>query len=79
MRANTENEMKINAIFKDGKCELRMFPDGEWEEKLLGAIAAGKETLSADVMYEPEGHFSYQRCKAVCVVLSPAPSVASED
>ena len=61
--------MKVSAEFKNGMCKLHMTPEDEWEEKLIGAVAKGSETLSALVRYEPQGHFTYGKAKAVAIQL----------
>lgn len=61
--------MDIRAEFKNGACRLHLVPSDEWEKKLLGAVAKGGSTLSAVITYKPEGHFSYQKCEAVSILL----------
>ena len=61
--------MKVSAEFKNGMCKLLIKPDDEWEQKLLGAVAKGGDSLSALIKYEPEGHFSYGKAKAVAIQL----------
>ena len=61
--------MKVSAEFKNGMCRLLLTPDDEWEQKLLGAVAKGGDSLNAVVTYKPEGHFSYGKCSAVQVQL----------
>lgn len=61
--------MKVAAEFQNGICRLVLTPADEWEQKLLGAVAKGSDTLSALVTYKPEGHFSYGKCHAVHIQL----------
>ena len=61
--------MKISAEFQNGICRLALTPVDEWEQKLLGAVAKGADSLSAIVTYKPEGHFTYGKCQAVQILL----------
>lgn len=64
--------MKVSAEFLNGICRLTLTPDDEWEQKLLGAVAKGNDTLSALVTYKPEGHYTHGKCQAVQVQLEAA-------
>lgn len=61
--------MKVSAEFVDGVCVLNLTPSDEWEQKLLGAVAKGENKLQATVTYHSEGHYSYEKCESVRVVL----------
>ena len=63
--------MKLSAEFQNGLCQLSLIPSDEWEQLLLGSIAKGGERLEATVTYQPEGHYSYGKCKAVKILLQP--------
>lgn len=62
--------MKLSLEFKNQKAKVIIFPEDEWEEKLLGAVAKGGESLEAIVKYEPQGHYSYGKCKVVSIELN---------
>lgn len=61
--------MKTKLVFENGQCSFHLIPENEWEQKLLGAVANGGDSLSASVKYKTEGHFTYGKCSAVEVVL----------
>lgn len=61
--------MKVSAEFQNGMCQLTLTPADEWEQKLLGAVAKGNQTLSARVTYKSEGHMSYGKCAVVQIQL----------
>lgn len=61
--------MKISAEFVDGNCKLVLRPEGEWEQKLLGAVAKNGAGLTASVQYKTDGHYSNGKCSAVSVTL----------
>lgn len=44
--------MKVAAEFQNEVCRLVLTPADEWEQKLLGAVAKGSDTLSAVVTYK---------------------------
>lgn len=71
--------MNISAEFKNGICCLVINPADEWEQKLLGSVAKGKDTLSARVIYEPEGHFSYSECRIVKIYLGSTEKTDKEN
>jgi hypothetical protein len=64
--------MNISAEFKHGMCQVTISPSDDWERKLLGAIAKGGNTLSAQVEYKFDGHFSHGDCEVVHILLCAA-------
>lgn len=62
--------MHTRIVIEDGKATLELRPEDEWEQKLIGAIAKGGESLSAAIKYEPDGHYTYGKCKAVRIELA---------
>jgi len=66
--------MKLSANFKNGLCKLDLIPEDEWEEKLLGAVAKGGNTLEAHVTYKSEA-YTYGKCSAVYVQLQATNAV----
>lgn len=65
--------MQTQLTFKNGKCSITLTPEGEWEQRLVGALTNGKDCLQGKVIYNPEGHLSNQRCRAVAIELEAVP------
>lgn len=65
--------MKTKLTFYNGKCSITLTPEGEWEQRLVGALAQGKEGLKGTVCYKAEGHFSNQRCAVISIELEALP------
>lgn len=65
--------MQTQLIFKNGKCSITLTPEGDWEQRLVGALSQGKAGLKGTVTYNPEGHYANQRGRAIAIKLEALP------
>ena len=56
--------MKVQTIFENGQSSIRLIPENNWEERLLGASF---EDGCMHVKVRRKNHISYQDCDLVTI------------
>lgn len=65
--------MKLKAEFENGRCKLTMVPEGDWEQRIVGAVLKDDYEVFCKSEVSYEGHQSYGKVKEIKLTLSTPP------